>query len=153
MLERVAVDLGRRCEHEARLLRHRQAERVVGAERADLQRLNRQLEVVDRARGTRPVQDEVHGSVDVDVAGDVVADEFEVAAAEVGEVGEVAREQVVDADDGMAAIEERFAEVRSDESGGAGDDGSHECNYGCRLVVVVGVWRRFTRAERVRERP
>ena len=31
-------------------------------------------------------------------------------------------EQVVDADDGVAAIEERFGEVRADEPGGAGND-------------------------------
>ena len=95
------------------------------AERADLQRLDRQLEVVDRAGRAGPVQHEVDRPVDVDVARDVVADELEVAVAQVGDVGQVAREQVVDADDRMAAIEQRFAEVGADESGGAGDDGSH----------------------------
>ena len=33
-----------------------------------------------------------------------------------------AREQVVDADDGVPAIEQRLREVRPDEAGGAGDD-------------------------------
>ena len=61
--------------HEPRALGLRQAERLVRAERADLQRRNRQLEVVDRARRARPVQHEVDRAVDVDVVGDVVLDE------------------------------------------------------------------------------
>ena len=31
-------------------------------------------------------------------------------------------QQVVDADDRVAAIEQRFGEMRADEAGGAGDD-------------------------------
>ena len=49
-------------------------------------------------------------------------DELEVAVAQVGDVGQIAGEQVVDADDRVAAIEQRFAEVGADEAGGAGDD-------------------------------
>ena len=37
---------------------------------------------------------------------------------------DVARQQVVDADHGVAAIEQGFGEVRADEAGGAGDDHS-----------------------------
>ena len=71
------------------------------------------------------MQDEVDRAVDVDVARDVVSDELEVAVAQVRDVGDVAGQQVVDADDGVAAIEQRFAEMRADEAGGAGDDDSH----------------------------
>ena len=39
-------------------------------------------------------------------------------------LAEVAGQQVVDADDGVAAVEQRLREVRSDEAGGAGDDDS-----------------------------
>ena len=92
------------------------------AERADLQRRNRQLEVVDRAGRAGPVQHEVDRAVDVDVVGDVVLDELEVAVAQVRDVGEVAGQQVVDADDRVAAVEQRFRQVRADEAGGAGDD-------------------------------
>ena len=99
MLERIAVDLGRRREHEPRALGLRQAERLVRAERADLQRRNRQLEVVDRAGRARPVQHEVDRAVDVDVVGDVVLDEREVAVGQVRDVGGVAGQEVVDADD------------------------------------------------------
>ena len=41
---------------------------------------------------------------------------------QVRDVGGVAGQQVVDADDRVAAIEQRFGEVRADEAGGAGDD-------------------------------
>src|SRR5688572_32082821 len=51
---------------------------VVRAERADLHRLDRQLEVVDRAGRTGPVQHVVDRAVDVDVPRDVVPDELEV---------------------------------------------------------------------------
>ena len=77
--------------HEPRALGLRQAERLVRAERADLQRRNRQLEVVDRARRARPVQHVVDRPVDVDVVGDVVLDEREVAVDEVRDVRRVAR--------------------------------------------------------------
>ena len=122
MLERIAVDLGGRRDHERRALGLRQAERLVRAERADFQRLDRQLEVIDRAGRARPVQHVIDRAVDVDVVGDVVADELEIAIAQVRDVGEVAGQQVVDADHREAAIEQRFRQMRADESGGAGDD-------------------------------
>ena len=49
-------------------------------------------------------------------------DELKIAIAQVRDVGQVARQQVVDADHREAAIEQRFRQVRSDETGGAGDD-------------------------------
>ena len=76
------------------------------AERSDLQRLDRQLEVVDRARRAGPVQHVVDRAVDVDVPRHVVADELEVAVAQMGDVGHVAGQQVVDADHRVAAIEQ-----------------------------------------------
>jgi hypothetical protein len=94
----------------------------VRAERADLQRRNRQFQIIDRARRARPVKDEIDRSLDVDVVRDVVLDEREVAIREMRDVCRVAREQVVDADDAAAAIEERFGEMRSDESGRTGND-------------------------------
>src|SRR5207344_3580234 len=48
---RVAVDLGCRGKHEPRPLRLREPERVEGAEGADLQRMDRILEVVARRCG------------------------------------------------------------------------------------------------------
>ncbi len=49
-------------------------------------------------------------------------------AGQVRDVGEVAGEEVVDADDRMPARDQRFGQVRSDEAGGAGDDDSHACS-------------------------
>ena len=124
MLERIAVDLGRRRDDEPRALGERQAERVVRAERPDLQRLDRQLEVVDRAGGAGPVEHVIDRPFDVDVACHVVADELEVAIAQVRDVGHLAGEEVVDADDRMTAVEQGFTQVGADESGGSGHDGS-----------------------------
>ena len=129
MLERIAVDLGRRGNDEARVLGLRQPERLVGAERADLQRGYRQLEIIDRARGARPVQDHVDGSFHIDVVRDVVLDEHEVPAGEMGDVRGVACQQVVDTNDRMSAVEQGLREVRPDEAGGAGDnDPGHKKN-------------------------
>jgi len=102
----------------------------VRAERADLERLDRQLEVVDWAGRARPVQHVVDRSVDVDVGGDVVADELKIALAQMRDVGEIAGQQVVDADDREAAIEKGFRQVRADETGGTRDD------YARHVVVV-----------------
>ena len=41
---------------------------------------------------------------------------------QVRDVADVAGQQVVDADDRIVAIEQRFREMGADESGGAGDD-------------------------------
>ena len=122
MLQRVAVDLRRRRDDEARVLRLGEAERLVRAQRADLQRRDRQLEVVDRAGRARPVQHQVDRAVDVDVVRDVVLHEHEVAPGEVRDVVDAAGQQVVDADDGPAAVEERLGKVGADEACGAGDD-------------------------------
>ena len=71
------------------------------------------------------MQDVVHGSVDVDVVGDIVLDELEVGIPrQVRDVGDVAREQVVDADDRVAALQQRLGQVGTDEAGCAGDDDS-----------------------------
>jgi hypothetical protein len=74
---RVAVHLARRCEQEARALPLRETERVVGPVRADLQRLERQAEIVDWARGTRQMEDQVDGLVDLEVTCQIVIEEFE----------------------------------------------------------------------------
>ena len=64
----VAVDLGGRRQEEPGVLGLGQAQGVVGAERADLEGLDRELEVVDRAGRGGEVQHAVERPVDVDVA-------------------------------------------------------------------------------------
>ena len=71
------------------------------------------------------MQDEVDRSVDVDVVGDVVLDEGEVAVRQMRDVGRIAGEEVVDPNHLVIAIEQRFGEMRADEAGRAGDDDPH----------------------------
>ena len=68
------------------------------------------------------MQHHVDRTIHVDVVGDVVFDEHEIAACEVGDVGERARQEVVDADDRALAVEQLFGEMRTDEAGGSRDD-------------------------------
>ena len=69
---RIAVDLARRGQEEAGALELRQPERVVRPVRADLQRLQRQPQVVDRARRAREVVDEVDRLLDPDRLGQIM---------------------------------------------------------------------------------
>ena len=98
-----------------------EAKRFVRAERADLERRNGQLEIVDGARGARPMQHEIDRSFDVDVVRDIVLDERERPVREMRDVGDVAGEQIVDADDGVAAVEQRIGKMRADEARSSGD--------------------------------
>ena len=109
--EWVAVHLARRREQEARALPLREAERIVGSVRADLQRRQRQPQVVDRARGAREVIDEIDGLRDLEMRSDVVIDEHEAVAPEVLDVLERAGLEVVDADDPAAVGDEGVAEI------------------------------------------
>ncbi len=123
---RVAVDLARGGEQEARALPLRETERVVRAVRADLERVQRHAQVVDRARERREVVDEVDGLGDLDVLCDVVIEEGKRVAPQVLDVRERARDEVVDADDPVAAVDEVLAEMGAEEAGAAGDDrGGH----------------------------
>jgi hypothetical protein len=57
------------------------------------------------------VKDEVEGPADLDVLGDVMVEEDEVGAADVLDVLERCRLEVVHADDTMSLSEQIFAEV------------------------------------------
>src|SRR5881275_3092858 len=68
------------------------------------------------------MEDVVERPFDVDVGGDVELDEAEaVAAEEMRDVLRAAGDEVVDADDFVAAGEEEIAEVRAEEARAAGD--------------------------------
>ena len=98
----------------------------MGALRADLQRLQRQAQVVDRAGGAREVVDEVDRLVDPDPVDDVLVHEREAIVPEVLDVLERARLEVVDADHPVALLDQVVAEMRAEEPGAAGHDrGSH----------------------------
>ena len=77
MLLRIAINFRRAGEEEPRTLSLGQSERVVGAQRANLERLDRQFQVVDRARGRGEVHHAIHTTVDLNVLRDVVLDQVE----------------------------------------------------------------------------
>ena len=104
-----------------------EAERVVRAERTDLERLDREFEVIDGAGRAGEVEHVVDRIADLQRVGDVVADELEARIApERVEVFEVAGEQVVDGDNLVPLGEEAFAKVGADEPGTAGNESAHE---------------------------
>ena len=130
--ERVAVHLGGGGQQEACVLLLGEAERLVRAERSDLQRRNRQLLVVDGTRRRGEVKNRVDRTLHVDVRRDVLLDEHEAPVGEeVRDVVGRARPEVVHANDVVAVLEEPFAEMRADEAGAAGDeDARHACSSG-----------------------
>ena len=123
---RIAVDLGGRREQVARTLGLGQAQRLVGAQRADLERRDGLLQVVDRTRRAGKVENPVHRALDVDEAGDVVLDELEGRVAD--QVGDVVRrpgDEVVHPDHLVPLGDEPVAEMGAQEAGGAGDEDTH----------------------------
>ncbi len=78
---RVAVDLARRADQEAGALPLREPECVVRPVGADLERVQRQPQVVDRAGEGREVVDVVDRAGDLDVLDEVVIDELEFRGA------------------------------------------------------------------------
>jgi len=68
----------------------------VRAERADLERLNRQFQIINWAGGRREVPDVMDRRVEENKFGDVLLDEFEVwVAAEVRDVVHRAGDEIV----------------------------------------------------------
>src|SRR4051812_40796258 len=120
---RVAVDLGGRCDEDPGPLELRHAEHVVGPVGADLERVERQPRVVDRAGRRCEVVDEVDGLLDIDRLDDVLVREDEVLVADVVDVLERPGVQVVDADHPVSLAEQVLAQVRSEKSSSSGDDG------------------------------
>jgi RNase P/RNase MRP subunit p29 len=118
----IAVDLARRREQEASPLELREPERVVRPVGADLERLQRQAQVVDRAGRAGQVVDEINWLLDLEVARQVEVEKEELLASVVLDVLQRPRLEVVDTDHAVAAPEERVAEMRSEEAGTARDD-------------------------------
>ena len=70
------------------------------------------------------MEDVVHLTFEGDVVRDVMLHENEVASHQALDVGGVSGEQVVHGHHGVALIEQVLAQMRSDEAGAAGDQGS-----------------------------
>ena len=97
-------------------MRLREPERVVRPVGADLQRVQRQPQVVDRRRRRGEVVDEVDRLVDEEGLGDVDVERDERGIADVRDVGERSGLEVVDADHAVAA---RRAARRRDATRGS----------------------------------
>ena len=65
---------------------------------------------------------EVDGAIDMNEVGDVVLDEREVVTREVRDIREVASQEIVDADNRTALVEQRVREVGSYEACRSRDD-------------------------------
>ena len=150
---RVAVDLGGRGEHETGVLVAGQAQGVQRADRPHLQRLDRHAEVVDGRRRAGEVQDEVDRAADVDVVGDVRPDQPEAGVgSEVRDVLRGAGEEVVEADDLVATVEQRLAQVGAEEPRAAGDDGTGHALTRARRAASAARPPRADRRRRGRRR-
>ena len=115
----IAVHLGRRRLQDARLHALGEAQHVDRAVHARLRRLHRVELVVDRRGGARQVEDLV--DLDVERERHVVAHQLEARVAqEVRDVALGPREEVVDAKDVVAALDEPFAKMRAEEAGAPG---------------------------------
>jgi hypothetical protein len=83
------------------------------------------------------VEEIVERALQVEVLGDILLDEAEVLSAEqMGNVVQGAREQVVHADDGMALREQPVTEVRAEEAGAAGHEGTGFGGHGYLRINV-----------------
>ena len=127
MHERVPVDLRGRGQQQARRLDHGEAERLVGAEGTDLERLDREQKVIDRGGGRREMEHGVEGPVDRDELRDVVVHETETGLpGQVRDVPQVTGQQVVHRDDLVPPGQQPIAEVAAEESRAAGDQDAHQ---------------------------
>ena len=102
----------------------REAERVVRAVRADLERVQRQPRVIDRGRRRSHVVDEIDRLLDLVVLRDVEHLEAEIRPGlEVTDVLERSRLEIVHTDHTLAAGDQVVAEVGAEEAGAAGHEG------------------------------
>ena len=93
------------------------------AQRADLERLDRELQVVNGAGGRREMKYVVHAAGQINVLRHVVMDELEVrVAGQVGDVVGIARKQIVDGDDAMAFGQKAVRKMRAEKARATGDD-------------------------------
>ena len=125
MHQRVAVNFRGGGDQEARVFVLGQAERLVRAQRADLQGLDRDLQVINRAGGRGEMPDVIHRRIEENKFRHVLLDEFEIrVAAQMRDVVHRAGDKIVDANDFVAARQQQVGQMRAEKTGGAGDDGN-----------------------------
>ncbi len=120
----IAVAFGSGREEKGRPFGLGQAQRVMGAEGADFQGRDRQLEIIDRAGGRREMKDVIKFLLrDIDVIGDVMLDEEVIrVAGEVRDVRGVAGDQVIDRDDAVPLAQEPVGQMRPEKARATGDN-------------------------------
>jgi hypothetical protein len=96
------------------------------AQRADLQRLNRQLKVIYRGCGRREVQDGIQIALNENIVCDIVLDVAEAfVAGQVRDIIGAAGDQVIHRDNRVPFGEEAFAEVRAKKARAASYQNTH----------------------------
>src|ERR1051325_6358577 len=99
----------------------RQAERLVGAKRSYLQRLDWQFQVVNRACWRRKVPDVIHRAIEKYKFGDILLNEPKVpVASQVRHVVHSARDEIVNGDDFMAPLQQQVHQMRAEKTRTAG---------------------------------
>src|SRR5262249_13410760 len=106
----------------ARLLRLGKTQRIVRTVGAHLQGLDGYLQVIDRAGRRCEMQDIVQRARNMNELGDIVVVKLKLRQREqVLDVAHVARNQVVHADDMESFLDKPVAQVRTEETGRAGN--------------------------------
>src|SRR5439155_11369997 len=99
----------------------RETERLVRAERSDLQGLNWQFQVVNRAGWRREVPDIINWAIEKYKLGHILLNEPKVpVASQVRDVVHAAGDEIVDGDDFMATPQQQVHQVRAQEPRTAG---------------------------------
>ena len=95
----------------------------MGAQRADLQRLDGQFQIINGAGGRGEMPDVIHRHVQEDELGDILLDEFEIrVAAQVGDIVHAAGDKIIDAHHLVAAGQKEVGEMGAKKAGRAGND-------------------------------
>lgn len=118
---RVAIDLTCRSMHEPAPLLDRQAQHLLGADRADTERLHRQPRIPRRRSGTGEVEDEIDFPVDHERFTDVLTAEGEPCIIDqMTDIPFVSSAQIVDRHNLVPIGKKTLAEMRAKEPGAAG---------------------------------
>src|SRR2546427_3799788 len=99
----------------------RQTKRFVRAERSDLQRLNWQFQVINRAGWRREVPDIIHRAIEKNKPGHILLDEPKApVASQVRDVVNAASDQIVHGNDFMGPFQQQVHQMRAEKPRAAG---------------------------------
>jgi hypothetical protein len=117
----ISINLRRGGQEESSLFVFRQPQRLMSAERAHLQRLNRQFQIVHRAGWGGKMPHIVHWTINEEKLGDILLNESEVpVSSQMGDVIRRPGHQIVDSNHPVTTCEQTIGKVRSQKPGGAG---------------------------------